>query len=78
MLKFLKLFTKKFIFRNLSEHKLIVFDCVNDKYFRELFQNTDYYSLSTRLERIETIFINFQLIKVYFSKLSNRETCQRL
>ena len=38
MLKFLKKITKKFIFRNKSEHKLIVFDCVNDKYFRELFQ----------------------------------------
>ena len=76
MLKFLKLFTKKFIFRNLSEHKLIVFDCVNDKYFRELFQNTDYYSLSTRLERIETIFINFELIKFIFQNFLKRKIKQ--
>ena len=76
MLKFLKLFTKKFIFRNLPEHKLIVFDCVNDKYFRELFQNTDYYSLSSRLERIETIFINFELIKFIFQNFLKRKIKQ--
>ena len=76
MLKFLKIFTKKFAFKNLSEHKLIVFDCINNKYFRELFKNTDYYSLSTRLERIETIFINFELIKFIFQNFLKRKLKQ--
>ena len=61
--KIIILLKKKFIFQNLKKCNLIVFDCINDDYFEDLFDNVNYYSLSTRIERINKIYINLDVIK---------------
>ncbi len=74
--KIIILLKKKFIFQNLKKRNLVVFDCVNDNYFEDLFDNVDYYSLSTRIERINKIYINLDVIKFILVNFLKRKLKQ--
>ena len=70
------LLKKKFILLNLKKYNLVVFDCINDDYFKDLFDTVEYYSLSTRIERINKIYINLSVIKFIFANLFKRKLKQ--
>ena len=74
--KIIILLKKKFIFQNLKKCNLIVFDCINDNYFEDLFDNVNYYSLSTRIERINKIYINLDVIKFILVNFLKRKLKQ--
>tara|TARA_Y100001960_G_C14686783_1_gene834214 strand:- start:177 stop:1316 length:1140 start_codon:yes stop_codon:yes gene_type:complete len=74
--KIIILLKKKFIFQNLKKCNLIVFDCINDDYFEDLFDNVNYYSLSTRIERINKIYINLDVIKFILVNFLKRKLKQ--
>ena len=36
---------KNFVFKNLESNNLVIFDCINENYMKDLFDNTKYFSL---------------------------------
>lgn len=72
----LSLTKKKFIFKNLEKNDLVVFDCISDRYIKELFNKINYFSLSTRVDRIEKIYINLSIIKFIIKNFFRRKLKQ--
>ncbi len=60
--KIAQLVKRKIIFAKPKESNLIVFDCLSDKWLKELLVGVDYFLLSTRFENIKYIYINTDIL----------------
>ena len=67
------LMKKNFVFKNLESNNLVIFDCINENYMKDLFDNTKYFSLSTRLDRIEKIYLNMDTLKFVLKNFFKRK-----
>jgi surface carbohydrate biosynthesis protein len=67
------LMKKNFVFKNLESNNLVIFDCINENYMKDLFDNTKYFSLSTRLDRIEKIYLNMDTLKFVVKNFFKRK-----
>lgn len=56
------LFNSKFIFKDPSKKKILIYDCENTRYLKIVLENLDYDILSTRINKIKKIFISKNIL----------------
>ena len=66
LLIFKLLLKAKFVFKNPQEHKLVIFDDVSYMDMKNFIFNYNFFLLQTRAEKINKVYLSFQIIKYFF------------
>ena len=66
LLIFKLLLKAKFVFKNPQEHKLVIFDDASYMDMKNFIFNYNFFLLQTRAEKINKVYLSFQIIKYFF------------